>query len=484
MARLTALLLSMLLPVLLGAGMDSARDRAMASVETAALAGDFQGALSTAKEWLKRHPSDADMLYNSGCAYSRLGDLRSAAAALVSAIRAGYRDFGFMEEDPDLRQLREHESWSAVRTEREAALAELAKRSGEALEPRAAIAAQSMANWKSTHPKSGYNYVRDPVHRLLLAHDLDERSSGEMRQMLESESDLLARLLFGGAQPDWVFIAVTSPKDAGRTFTSPGNTGAYDHGARSLETRDTGASLRHEFAHALHFGHMQRLGQRHPIWMIEGLASIFEDYEVKGDGSLTILPNQRHNLARKQVKGDRAESIRALATMTPDEFMRKPLERYPQVRSIFEYLVARGLLERFYREYTENQERDPTGIAAIEAVTGEAIAVFEKNWRAWVLSRAPIDDRVEPGDGALGVTLGEVSDGARITRVINGSAAAAAGLRTGDIIVSIGERAVRSVAETVEAIARLDAGDRTTIGYRRGDSYGKLEVTLLPLRGS
>ncbi|NIM60902.1 MAG: hypothetical protein GTO30_04390, partial [Acidobacteria bacterium] len=51
--------------------------------------------------------------------------------------------------------------------------------------------------------------------------------------------------------------------------------GIYEHERRRLIARDIGASLRHELTHAYHYADMDRLGQRHPLWVQEGIATLY-----------------------------------------------------------------------------------------------------------------------------------------------------------------------------------------------------------------
>ena len=480
MARRALVLLLML--AAFGAASDTPREVALSEFEAEALASRWAAAQACCSRWLQNNPADPEFLYNSACMSSRLDDPRQAASLVVRAINSGFRDFSWMAEDPDLSSARQHESWGAVITAQDAAMAEIGGRAGVVVAPRQAMAATSLANWKGSHSNRAYKYETLENERLFLSHDLDAQSAAELRSMLQAEGRLLSRMLFTATQPDWVFIAVTRTVDADGAFDAPSNTGAYDHGTRSLITRDSGASLRHEYVHALHFGHQQRLGQRHPIWILEGLASLFEDYQSAPDGSVKFLPNSRHNVAYKQVRSKQAKPWRVMCTMKFDTFMGDPLRYYPQARSMFEFIADRGLLERFYREYTAGWKSDSSGARALERSFGVPLAEIDAQWRAWLLARGAVDDVVEAGDGALGVTLAEEPDGARVTRVFGRSAADQAGLRVGDIIVGVGTRTVRSIAEAVEAVAAHHTGDRVEIRFRRRGAYQNVTVTLLPLR--
>lgn len=51
-------------------------------------------------------PDDPVALYNISCDLSNLGRLDEALEYLKKAIRFGYNDFGFIEKDPDMKNLR------------------------------------------------------------------------------------------------------------------------------------------------------------------------------------------------------------------------------------------------------------------------------------------------------------------------------------------------------------------------------------------
>jgi len=55
---------------------------------------------------LALRPGDAMLLYNVGCIYSMLGDLKPAMAALEKAAAGGLRQRGWYEHDNNLDPLR------------------------------------------------------------------------------------------------------------------------------------------------------------------------------------------------------------------------------------------------------------------------------------------------------------------------------------------------------------------------------------------
>jgi S1-C subfamily serine protease len=76
-----------------------------------------------------------------------------------------------------------------------------------------------------------------------------------------------------------------------------------------------------------------------------------------------------------------------------------------------------------------------------------------------------------------GIKPGSIK-GVYITDVQSGSAAAAAGLKEGDIIQSIGEANISSSAEFSERIARHRPGDKITLSYMRNGKTASASVTL------
>lgn len=189
--------------------------------------------------------------------------------------------------------------------------------------------------------------------------------------------------------------------------------------------------------------------------------------------------------------------------------MKRPQQMYPQVRSMFRFLATRGKLGEWYHAYTRSFAGDRSGAAAFEEVLGAKLPEIERQWREWVLGRGvrdPIGDgtprRNAPIEGgttlptpappmpsrpapsidapvrvALGLSL-EDRDGPRITRVQPGSAAAAAGLRIDDVILSIDGVATPRVSDAVAATVRRAAGHSVEIVARRDTEYLRVRVEI------
>lgn len=439
------------------------RDAAERALADAAGAGDWATAWSIVSTFLAAHPNDALMHFNAACVKSQTGDLDAAFSHLNRAIDLGFADLGSAGGDPDLAPLRDDPRWRAVRARLAAKDAPASRRSR--------LGQDAFDAWKKKYGDRRYTYMEDDARQLRFALALDETSRGQMLEMLHREGDWCVRELFGQVQNDPVLIAVPHPLDFKDFFDGPNTAGVYEHGNRRLVSRDTGASLRHEFIHMLHWGHMDRIRQVHPVWVQEGLASLFEDYEWGENGTPLFRPNIRHNLARGAAMHGNAPPWPRFFATSYAAFMGKAELNYALSRSIFEFLADRGRLAAWYRAYTAGFDSEPTGIKAMEEAFGRPAAEVEKEWRRWVASRGTIKDSVSPEDPIMGIQAENSNDGVKITRVLRRTPAANAGLRIGDVIVRIADESVRSLEELVIVLGRHPRGEPIEIGYRRRGEY-------------
>ena len=322
--------------------------------------------------------------------------------------------------------------------------------------------------WRASHPGSAYRYGIDDAHRIAYATCLDEQSHADMLRMLTAQADQQAATLFDALPDVELFVAVATPADVRRIFAdNPANAGMYEHPLRRIVTADIGTVLRHEWTHAMHFGHMERLGQPHAMWVQEGLAALYESYELTPEGSIRFLPTERHNQARKLAANRRSLPVAQLVSMSPDDFMGRSQACYPAARSVFEFMADQGKLRAWYRRYAETFPQDRTGRKAIEDAFGMSIDEFDRAWRAWVLARPAVDVAVGRGDREVGVEVRAAADGVEVSQVDRGSAAERAGLRKGDVILEIGGVPVRSPREWAQATGAIRVPEMP-VSYRRG----------------
>ena len=419
--------------------------------------------------------SDPILLYNHACVLAQLGRPEEAEARLLESVEAGFDAFDIMREDADLEPIRKGRVYTAIleahrRVER-----------ARPERPSRRPARDPLAAWEAVHGDR-YRYERDESRGLLFATFLDERAHARMRTDLAALEEHLLKAYFRSPPDRPALVAIVRPEDASRYLERPEIKGMYLHSERRLVARDTGQSLQHEFVHLLHFADMERRRQRHPIWIQEGLASLYEDYTLRADGSIEFHPNIRFNIARRQVSSNTARPWKELFRYSGERFMSGAERHYPQVRAIFEFFAREGKLEEFYRALLETSPEDPSGIAAVERTFGEPLARVEARWRKWMLERGAIDDTVARGDPSLGLAAEDAVDGARIRSFVSGSAARAAGLRVGDVILAVAGRPVRSRDELMLAVAALKHGESVEVRYRRDGGELAAMVRPRPLR--
>ncbi|MBN9622120.1 MAG: PDZ domain-containing protein, partial [Actinobacteria bacterium] len=80
----------------------------------------------------------------------------------------------------------------------------------------------------------------------------------------------------------------------------------------------------------------------------------------------------------------------------------------------------------------------------------------------------------------LGVSTGTATEtaGAQVAEVVQGSPAAEAGLRQGDVITALGEEKIASTEDLVAAIAAREPGETVTLEVERNGRSTALKVTL------
>ena len=427
----------------------------------------YEEAARLIRSFLEDSPNHPTMLYNLACAYARMEQADEAIETIERAIKAGFADLSHMRRDPDLASIHDHPRFrELIRIHREA-MANMAERQ---LESARAFFGES------------YTYDTDESRRLHFAIALDDVSYREMRTMLERQADQMIRSLFEAPPEYFTLVVIPTHEHAQQIFAEPNFGGIYQHAQRRLVARDIGTMLRHEFVHLMHYGHMERLNQQHPMWIQEGIASLYELYEFNDNGDIVFLPNERHNLARRlAVSG---MTIQQLIELPNTRFMARAEANYAHVRSIFEFLADQDKLETWYRTYVELYDEDRTGRLAFEQVFEGTMRDVERTWRAWVRERPIVEMRMRDGRGSLGIDVDEhgANDGVMISRVTRGSGAFRAGLQVGDVIVGINDRTIRSYRELLGVIADMDPGDVVRIRFRRGQRYETVPVILSPLR--
>jgi PDZ domain len=461
-------------------------------------------------------PLDADNSvhwYNLGCALALSGEPARAMQMLEQAIERGFSDRAKLDADPDLASLRSDEkfktllaSWPARRTRAEQ------RRLDRLIE-----------RYAPDTPGSAYSMQRDEPQRLLFIHAFDPDRFQEAKR----ELDVLARWWADNVLPEAdqaaalsgeryakspiVSVILPSRRDYaewaiprfGSRWDRVG--GSYNHGEHTLVSMDLGPGLRHEFWHVLHWRDMDLRGQRHPIWIMEGLCSLVEDVDIAPPpgNDVMIRHSWRTNTARRLARGSGGLTPwSTLFSMSNQAFMRqRPLAMYAQSRAVFEFLVHRGKLREWYSLYVASFATDATGALAMEQAFDQPLKDVERLFRLWMRDLPEVPEQVGRMSANLPVDLGPgTGDGVVVLmddfeelltgappanrpakRTLRGS------LKMNDVITSINGVPVRDLSDVARVLAKRESGEVVEVGFaspRRGgpSTAAKLttSVTLIP----
>ena len=446
-------------------------------------------ALALIESYLSIHPDDAQVLFDASRIASHSGDPRGAAVYAIRSLRAGWLDDKALDEHSDLNRLRAHESWQQVlairkqirdssKIPQDANDAADASKTQSNFSGNDAIARRSLQSWLAQFGGGRYRIEEKPSLNLILAYSVEPEGFRRTMITIEKLSATLSKILFGEIQAQSVLLVIATPEDAAKFLGDPQNGGLYVHEDRRLVARDTGASLRHEYTHARHYGQMQRLQQLHPMWIQEGLATLFEDWQLGPSGELVILPNLRTNDAFDRVQQRDTTPWVDFFHLDSKAFTAQARWNYAQARSMLMYIASQGKLTSWYQIYIASWAEDSIGRRALEASFALPIGKIEAQWKAWVHDGGRQDSTIDPGDGVMGTTISNLPDGVRIDSVQPGGPAAKAGIRIGDAITEIGGVEIRSVGDYLLAMSERRSGENLKVRFRRGNLYSIVEVYL------
>jgi hypothetical protein len=268
--------------------------------------------------------------------------------------------------------------------------------------------------------------------------------------------------------------------------------GVYSHDNKQLIAKDIGSTLRHEFWHVLHWRDMDLLGQRHPIWIMEGLCSLMEDMEVGSDGKARPIASWRTNQAGQLARTGKLTPWEVLFKLDQGKFVgTRPLAFYGQSRAIFMWLFEQGKLKDWYAAYTAGYKEDPTGLSAFETVFGKPVKKVEADYRAWLRKLPVVDEDFPAGSAVLPFDIEPVGAGDGLVVSLNSELerpggrggvarfAKAGGIQPRDVILSIDDKPVHETGELIRVLADYGPGTEVKVTYRRLKRVMTTKVTLV-----
>jgi len=304
----------------------------------------------------------------------------------------------------------------------------------------------------------GYSARYDNNRHILYISALDNTHLNQTVVLLSAFTQAYRRTLPSSRSEGNITVVLPTAEDYKKLeLPFPDCAGFYNYAGRRLVSIDRGRTLLHEFTHALHHADMIAARQVHPIWLAEGLATLFEASKITPSGLVPQL-DIRLPTIQKAIRDKKAFSLHELLSMGRKPFMKDASVAYPQARYVMYYLYERGRLDDFYRRYKHTFVHDPHGIAAFEAATGNKLAIIERAWSKWVLAQKMPSSERRVRQGRLGLEIKRANRGAKVVGLQPGGAAKTAGrLKVGDVIQQFNGKAIRNEADLVAAIRAAGA---------------------------
>ncbi len=344
-------------------------------------------------------------------------------------------------------------------------------------DPRLAQAQQIGRNYLAQFPE-GYTVRYDPLRRLVTISGLDEVHFRQTAEGLAKFSDAFCKTL-GTKRPRWLIpIVLPTAKDYESLQPDKNILGFYRPSDRTLISRDRGRVLAHEFTHALHHADCAAAKIDPPIWISEGLASLFESVQIAPAGLVPQIDGRLIKLKQAITTGQ-IQSLDRLVTMTPEAFMRDAEICYAQARYLLLYLDRQGKLKPWYQLTKEMHTQDASGKRALEKVLKQRLFAFQEEWKNWVQDlQLPWGER-QSGQARLGLHVKDSPNGVEVVGFVPGSAAERAQrIEVGDIITKCNGQGVSKAAEFIGTIQAAGAMQTVRIELKR---HGQPMTVYQPL---
>ncbi|MCA9268301.1 MAG: hypothetical protein KDA41_07510 [Planctomycetales bacterium] len=159
------------------------------------------------------------------------------------------------------------------------------------------------------------------------------------------------------------------------------------HQAIFANMRYGSGTLVHEIVHPFMLANFPKC----PSWFNEGLASLYEQSNDR-DGLMVAQTNTRLRELQRAILDKKMTPIQTLTSTTREDFYNSDerLMNYASARFLLYYLEKKNLLTKYYHEFRDNVDKDPTGYDTLQRVLGDDardMAQFQRKWEYWLLMR-------------------------------------------------------------------------------------------------
>jgi hypothetical protein len=324
----------------------------------------------------------------------------------------------------------------------------------------------------------GYASRIDAKRHIVYVSAVDPKALAHTMKLLGGYSDALRRTIFTRPVRWNVTVVLPTVRDYRRFVPLAKAHGIYHTRSRTLFSISFSNVLIHEFTHALHHNDQAGRNQSHPIWLVEGLATLFQGSELK-DGKAVVGVDATLVRLQGALADERAHALGDLLAMDQRQFMAEEELTYAEARYLMLYLHRRGKLSAFYSAYTGGYRADRSGAKALAATLGKPLAEVEKNWRKWVMSLEPPWRPLRQPRAFLGVKMRQADGGVEVAGFLpNSPADRAKRLKVGDVIISLAGQAVRTPRQLTRAVQDAKPGHIVDIEVIRGDRTAVVKQLL------
>lgn len=426
------------------------------------------------EEYAKILAADSDdsvALYNTACGYALTNEKPKALEFLRKSLEAGFVNFTHIEADTDMDSLRQEPGYKELFARRE----EFTRKAATT-----AVARINKELDKKGIDAKQYREHYDRQNNFVYLHTRSDEEFSAIRKGLEEFAEFQWKNLFQNRPGQPLYIVLLNSKDTPKYFPQQVG-GVFNAGPNALVCGDSPAFklvkasvIVHEFTHALHFADMGARRQQHPIWLVEGLATLFEsvDYEAG-----KVLPRHNHRLTvvQEALRRERTMPWTALTRLNHMQFMANAQLAYAQARYMLFYMQEKGLLKKFYDEYTKGAgyQSDRSAADAYEVVFGRPLPEVENDWKKWVA-----EQKVPPLPFLGIATKASGPEELKIETVAPKSPAETAGIKPGDVLLGLDGQPVRSQDDVIGIISSHKAGEEIEVSISRAGEKQKLSVKL------
>ena len=329
-----------------------------------------------------------------------------------------------------------------------------------------------------------YSSDIDRYRNIIYISALDDRHLRQTRELISKYIDAQKKTLFQTKMPFNVTVILPTMDDY-KAIASKASmewaSGFYSPRTHRLTSIDRGEILIHELTHALHHADSAAAGQRHPPWIKEGIASLFQNSPM-GPSGLRPNTDMRLYTLRRALESKSLIPLEDLFAMSQKKFVANSNLAYAQSRYVMYYLWKKGRLKRFYNRYKDGFSDDPSGMKAFESTFQSRMFLIERNFKKWIGTlEVPLGQKIV-GRARLGVEVHDHARGIQVVGLVPGGAAKEAGrIFIGDVITKFNDMKVTTPNSFFAAVKSVGAMQTATITLLR---HNRIKVIQQPLGGS